>query len=168
MPLSLHTLAPKKGSRTKKFRIGRGYATGRGTTAGRGTKGQRARTGGRKRLKLKGLKQMLLAFPKNRGFQSMHPTVYAVPTERLLKSFQAGDRVDLEALKAKRLVPKSAVKAKIIGGTEIDKKLTLVDIMVTTSVKEAMEKAGGTIERTKKAKKDAAKDKKKEKKGKKA
>lgn len=77
---------PKKGSRTKKFRVGRGYATGRGTTAGRGTKGQRARTpGGRKRLKLKGLKQMLLAFPKSRGFNSMYPTVYAVPADRIVK-----------------------------------------------------------------------------------
>lgn len=155
MSLSLHTLAPKKGSRTKKFRVGRGYATGRGTTAGRGTKGQRARTGGRKRLKLKGLKQMLLAFPKNRGFQSTYPTVYAVPADRLLKAFQSGDRVDLDALKAKRLVPKVAVKAKVIGRGEIDKKLTFVDIMATASVKEAVEKAGGSFEST--AKKKGAK-----------
>ncbi|MFA5935505.1 MAG: 50S ribosomal protein L15 [Patescibacteria group bacterium] len=147
MSLSLHTIAPKKGSRAKKFRIGRGYATGRGTTAGRGTKGQRARTGGRKRLKLKGLKQMLLGFPKSRGFKSMYPTVYAVPVGRVAAVFTASDRIDLDALKAKRLIPKSAVLAKMIGGGEIDKKLTFVGIMSTASVKEAVEKAGGSFEK---------------------
>jgi large subunit ribosomal protein L15 len=159
MALSLHTLAPKKGSRAKKFRVGRGYATGRGTTAGRGTKGQRARTGGRKRLKLKGLKQMLLAFPKTRGFKSTYPTVYAVPVGRVLKAFDAGARVDLDALKAKHLVPKSAVIAKLIGGGEIDKKLSFIDIKTTASVKEAIEKAGGSFEKAPKAKTSKSKTK---------
>ena len=53
MSISMHTLKPAHGSRTKKFRIGRGNASGRGTTAGRGTKGQRARAGGRNKLKVK-------------------------------------------------------------------------------------------------------------------
>lgn len=144
MSLSLHTLKPSKGSRQKKTRVGRGYGSGRGTTAGRGTKGQRARTGGRKRLKLKGLKQMLLAFPKTRGFQSKHATVYAVPVKRLVK-FQDGDTVDLESLIAKRLVPKSAVLAKLVGNEEIGKKLTVVGIKTTASVKASIVKAGGTI-----------------------
>jgi large subunit ribosomal protein L15 len=167
MALSLHTLAPKKGSRTKKFRIGRGYATGRGTTAGRGTKGQRARTGGRAGLKLKGIKQMLLGFPKSRGFKSDFAKVYAVPVGRVMKAFQAGERVDLATLKVKRLIAKSAVLAKVIGGGgDIDKKLTFVDIAATASVKEAVEKAGGKFEKTKQKK--AAAKKADAKKGKKA
>lgn len=145
MALSLHTLAPSKGSRRKKTRVGRGYASGRGTTAGRGTKGQRARTGGRKRLKLKGLKQMLLAFPKTRGFSSKRPTVYAVPVKRLSK-YQEGDTVNLDTLKAKRLIPKSAVGAKLIGNEEIGKKLNVVGIQTTASVKASIEKAGGKIQ----------------------
>jgi large subunit ribosomal protein L15 len=164
MSLSLHTIAPKKGARTKKFRVGRGYATGRGTTAGRGTKGQRARTGGRKRLKLKGLKQMLLAFPKSRGFKSTFPTVYAVPVGRVMKAFSAGDRVDLDALKAKHLIANRAVLAKVIGGGEVDKKLIFIDIATSASVKAAVEKAGGSFEKTKAKKKAAsAKDSKKKK-----
>lgn len=145
MSLSLHTLKPAKGSRPKHFRIGRGYGTGRGTTAGRGTKGQRARTGGRKRLKLKGLKQMLLAFPKNRGFVSMHPTVYSVPVGRIMKAFAAGERVTLAELKKKQVIPKRAVLAKVIAGGEIDKKLNFIDIRSTASVKLAIEAAGGTF-----------------------
>ncbi len=146
MALSLHTLAPAKGSRSRSFRIGRGYATGRGTTAGRGTKGQRARTGGRNGLKLKGLKQMLLAFPKARGFHSTFATIHAVPVERVMAHFSDGERVTLEGLKAKSLIPKSAIAAKMIGGGEVTKKLTFVGIRATMPVKAAIEKAGGVFD----------------------
>lgn len=145
MTLSLHTLAPSRGSRRKKTRVGRGNASGRGTTAGKGTKGQRARTGGRNRLKLKGLRQMLLSFPKQRGFHSRFPEVYAVPMKRLMDKVQNGSRIDLKFLKDKKLIPKSAVLAKLIGGGAVSKKLTVAtEIRLTSSVKEAIEKAGGS------------------------
>jgi large subunit ribosomal protein L15 len=152
MALTLHTIAPKRGSRTKKFRVGRGYATGRGTTAGRGTKGQRARTGGRKRLKLKGLKQMLLAFPKSRGFTSKFAEVYDLPLKRVLPKFKDGDRIGLEDLKKHHLIPKSAVEAKIIGNGEADKKLNFIGIKATAGAKAAIEKAGGSFGAEKKRK----------------
>ncbi|MBI4139235.1 50S ribosomal protein L15 [Candidatus Uhrbacteria bacterium] len=150
MTLSLHTLAPAKGARKKSFRVGRGNASGRGTTAGRGTKGQRARTGGRNRLKIKGIKQMLLGFPKSRGFQSKFPTVYDVRVEKLMAAFSDGERVNLAALKARHLVPNVAARAKVIGGGNVTKKLTLVGLLATASVKEAILKAGGSVEPAKK------------------
>jgi large subunit ribosomal protein L15 len=146
MTLTLHTISSPKGARTHRTRVGRGNASGRGTTAGRGTKGQRARTGGRKRLKLKGMKQMLLAFPKRRGFASKYPTVYDVRIGRVADVFKDGDRIDLDALKAKHLVPKTAVIAKVIGGGTAGKKLTFVGIRATASVKDDVEKAGGAFE----------------------
>lgn len=146
MTLTLHTLKSAKGARQKKFRVGRGNASGRGTTAGRGTKGQRARTGGRKRLKLKGMKQMLLAFPKRRGFTSTHPTVYDMPVGRVAAVFQDGDRIDLDALKAKKLIPRVAVLAKVIGGGTVGKKLTFIGIRASASVKADVEKAGGSFQ----------------------
>lgn len=157
MSLSLHTLAPHSGSRPRKTRVGRGYASGRGTTAGRGTKGQRARTGGRKRLKLKGLKQMLLAFPKTRGFQSTFPEVTAIPTARLMAAFPAEARIDVLALKKAHLMPKSAVYAKVIGNGVVEKAFVLVGIRATASAKAAIEKAGGRFEAL--AKREAAKKK---------
>src|SRR5262245_32791510 len=126
MELSLHTVRPAKGARAKSFRVGRGNASGRGTTAGKGTKGQRARTGGRNKLKLKGLKQMLLAFPKLRGFQSRYPKPETVTLATLSKVFSGGERIDLKSLKAKELVSKSALAAKVVGSTSVDKKFTLV------------------------------------------
>ncbi|MBU1348728.1 50S ribosomal protein L15 [Patescibacteria group bacterium] len=146
MTLSLHTMKPARGSRTTKKRVGRGNASGHGTTAGRGTKGQRARTGGRKRLKMKGMRAMLLSFPKQRGFTSTHPSVYDVRIGRVILAFQDGDRVDLAALKEKKIVPKAAVLAKVIGGGPVDKKLRFIGIRATVSVKAEVEKAGGSFE----------------------
>jgi large subunit ribosomal protein L15 len=149
MSLTLHTITPAKGARKKSFRVGRGNASGRGTTAGRGTKGQRARTGGRNKLKLKGLKQMLLAFPKLRGFQSRYPKAQTVPLARIVKTFTAGERIDLKALKSKGLVTKSAGYAKIVGSDEVGKPLHVLDIAISASAKAAIEKAGGSIVQSK-------------------
>lgn len=144
MSLTLHTLAPKHGSRTKKFRIGRGQSSGRGKTAGKGTKGQKARTGGRSKLKLKGLKQMLLSFPKNRGFQSRYEKVAAIPLKRLV-AFGSGETVSLATLRQKGLVNRIDRSAKIVGGGAIDKKLTVVGVAITAGAKAAIEAAGGTV-----------------------
>lgn len=145
MTLTLHTIKPSVGSRQKKTRVGRGNASGRGTTAGRGTKGQRARTGGRKGLKLKGMRQMLLSFPKSRGFKSDFPVVTAIPLDRIVAKFSDGDRVDLAALKKAHLIPNRAMLAKVIGGGDAVKKLNFIGIRATTSVKAAIEKAGGSF-----------------------
>ncbi len=144
MSLSLHTLAPKHGSRTKSFRIGRGPGTGRGKTAGKGTKGQKARTGGRKKLKLKGLKQMLLSFPKNRGFQSYYDKPATVPLKRL-EAFKDGEKVNLASLRAKGIISRIDRAAKIVGSGEFGKKLVIEKVGMTPSAKTSIEKAGGTI-----------------------
>ncbi|MCC7357639.1 50S ribosomal protein L15 [Candidatus Uhrbacteria bacterium] len=145
MALTLNTIAPNKGARTKRFRIGRGEGSGRGKTAGRGTKGQRARTGGRKNLKLKGIKQMILGFPKNRGFQSKFTTVYSLPLKRVAEVYTATAKIDIRSLIAKGLLPKMAERAKLIGSAEVTSALTFVNIVASASAKAAIEKAGGTF-----------------------
>src|SRR6476469_8345339 len=67
--MKLNEIAPKYGSRKKRFRIGRGIGSGAGKTGGRGGKGQTARTG----VRIKGFEggQMPLhrRLPK-RGFRN--------------------------------------------------------------------------------------------------
>ena len=48
--MKLNTLKPNAGSRSKKFRKGKGHASGLGKTSGRGHKGQKARSGYSKKL----------------------------------------------------------------------------------------------------------------------
>ena len=145
MALTLNTIAPNKGARTKSFRIGRGEGSGRGKTAGRGTKGQRARTGGRKNLKLKGIKQMILGFPKNRGFQSKFTTVHSLPLERVAEVYTSTAKIDIKSLIAKGLLPKMAERAKLIGTAEVKSALTFVNILASASAKAAIEHAGGSF-----------------------
>ncbi len=145
MTLTPHTITPAKGSKSSKIRRGRGYGSGKGKTAGRGTKGQRARTGGKSGLKLKGLKQMLLGFPKTRGFSSPKPKVHAVRIGRVSESFGDGATVTVAKLKEKGLLPKHAVYVKLVGGGEAKKSLKFVGVRATASVKEVVEKAGGSF-----------------------
>jgi len=145
MTLTLHTLKPAKGSRTKSFRVGRGAGSGRGKTAGRGTKGQRSRTGGRKRLKLKGMKQMLLGFPKLRGFTSRYQKAVTIPLARLATMFEDGATVDLKALRAKRALNRINQMVKIVGSGAFAKKIKLVGIKTSVGAKAAIEKAGGSV-----------------------
>ena len=144
MSLTLHTVAPNAGSHERSRRIGRGPGSGRGKTAGKGTKGQRSRSGGRAGLKLKGMKQMLLSFPKSRGFQSLKSKLVALPVQRL-DVFADGTTVDLKALHAAGLLHRDERMAKIIGGTELTHKLNVVGLKVTASAQALIEKAGGSV-----------------------
>ncbi len=145
MSISMHTLKPAHGSRTKKFRIGRGNASGRGTTAGRGTKGQRARAGGRNKLKVKAIRQMFLSFPKTRGFNSPYVKAETVTLKRLAEAFTNVATVDLKALKRAGLVGKTALSARVVGQGELKAALNLVNVGTSASAKAAIEKAGGSV-----------------------
>lgn len=145
MALTLHTIAPKKGAKTKKFRVGRGEGSGSGKTAGRGTKGQRARSGGRNKLKMKGMRQMLLSFPKLRGFTSRYAKPETVRLDKVAAIFKGNEKIDIKALKSKGLVGKTAIRVKLVGATAPDKALTFVGIPASKNVRAAVEKAGGSF-----------------------
>ena len=145
MTLSLHAIAAKPGSRTPAFRIGRGAGSGRGKTAGKGTKGQRSRTGGRSALKLKGMKQMLLSFPKNRGFQSRFDKDVTIQVSRL-SILPDNTRITLAVLKEAGLVNRADRSVKILSGGTLSKKLILAsDVKVSKGAKAEIERAGGQM-----------------------
>ncbi len=152
MSLTLNTIKPKAGSRTKRFRVGRGEGTGSGKTAGRGTKGQRARSGGRNKLKMKGVRAMLLSFPKLRGFRSRYVKAGTVSLERASKVFSAKETIDLRALKAKNLLSRNASSAKLVGKGPVEKVLNFSGIKASETAKAAVEKAGGSFILPKKSK----------------
>lgn len=145
MTLSLNTLKPASGAKKQKTRVGRGLGSGRGTTAGRGTKGQRARTGGRNALKLKGLKRMLLGFPKTRGFKSSAVEIFSLRISRVQEAFAANAKVTVAELKKKGLLPKRAMYAKLVGDGEVTKPLVFIGVRATASVKDAVTKVGGSF-----------------------
>jgi len=144
MALSLHTLAPAEGRVTHAFRLGRGPGSGRGKTAGRGTKGQRSRSGGKNKLILKGMKQMLLSFPKNRGFRSLMDKVVALPVSRL-EQFDNGTTIDRKALNQAHLTHTADHRVKFIAGDKLTKKVIVVGIAMTEGARKMIEAAGGSV-----------------------
>lgn len=147
MTYALHNLRPARGSRTVSRRLGRGHGSGRGKTAGRGTKGQKARTGGRSGLKRLGMRRILLAQPKVRGFHSHRPRPAIVNLDAIDRAFGARAVVTPDALRQSGFIdalPKGGVK--ILGRGTVSKAFTFRDVDVSASAREKILAAGGTIE----------------------
>jgi large subunit ribosomal protein L15 len=142
--LSLHTIKPKPGSKKRKKRIGRGIGSGSGKTSGRGMKGQKSRSGasGFQRL---GMRKLMLATPKLRGFTSPHASASVVNLSALSEMFAAGDIVTPKILKQKKLVAKISDGVKILGDGDISIALTVRGCKVSASAEKKITAAGGTI-----------------------
>ena len=143
--MKLNTLKPADGARKERTRVGRGIGSGLGKTAGRGHKGSFARAG---KGKIKagfegGQMPMHMRLPKV-GFRSK---LKADVAEVFLYQLDRLDgEVDFAALRAAKLVPSTAKKAKIVKKGEISKKLVLKGLLATAGARAAIEAAGGTIQ----------------------
>lgn len=143
MSINLSNIAPAKGATKKRKEVGRGGK--RGTYSGRGIKGQRARSGV-SGLKILGLRQMLLATPKARGFKSIYPKLKAINISLLEKYFDSGEVVDYKKLLNKKIIDKKDKHYKILGEGKLTKKLTVFADSFSQKAKEAIEAAGGKAE----------------------
>lgn len=144
MALTLHSITPAKGSKKSKKRIGRGLAS-TGTYSGRGIKGQRARSGGRSGLQLKGIRQVMLATPKAKGFNSGRLKPEVVNVGDLSKTFAGGAKITPAALLVKGLITDGERGVKILGNGSISIKITVTDCAVSKAAQKKIEDAGGTV-----------------------
>ncbi len=129
----LNDLRDNNGARKGRMRVGRGIGSGKGKTAGRGQKGAKARSG----VSIAGFEggQMPLhmRLPK-RGFNNIFAKDYAEVNLGLIQKaieagkLDAGSVVDHAALKG----ASAKVSFKVAG--------------VSKGAKEAVEKAGGSVE----------------------
>jgi large subunit ribosomal protein L15 len=148
MSITLHNLHPTEGSTKPKKRLGRGRGSGTGKTSGKGVKGQKARPGHHcARLAFEGGQMPMPRRIPKRGFKNpFRIEAFPINVATLETTFEAGATVDLEALRAKGLVPKLVEHVKILGEGEITKKLTIKAYRASATAKEKIEKAGGTVE----------------------
>lgn len=142
--LKLHNIKPAKGSKHIAKKVGRGNASGHGTFSCRGGKGQTARSGS-SGLFIRGFKAQMQSTPKLGGFHSMNVKPETVVLSVLDKKFQAGETVNLEALKKLKLISKGTQSAKIVNGGELTKKLIVEGLKTTKSVAEKIKSLGGEI-----------------------
>lgn len=133
-------------SNKNKIRVGRGISAGRGKTAGRGTKGQGARTGKKLRPTFQGGQNPLVqAVPKARGFKTLRKPAQVVYLDHL--NDLAGE-VDNFRLFEEGYIKTPFHKTKVITRGELNEKVVLKIQAASKSSIEAIEKAGGTFEKT--------------------
>ncbi len=145
MELALHTIKPGKQAGKDKKRLGRGNSSGRGNYSTRGIKGQRARSGGKRGLKKLGLKPLVLATPKQKGFKSIHPKNQIVSLEDL-NIFQEGETITKELLLKKNLIDDTKKPVKLLSNGELKvKNLKIQGIKASKTAQEQIEKLGGII-----------------------
>ena len=129
-----------------KKRVGRGIAAGQGKTAGRGTKGQNARTGKKLRAMFQGGQRPLAqAVPKARGFKSLRTPAQVVYLDQM-NAFD-GKVVDNGLLFEEGYIATPFHTVKVIARGELTAKVDLKVQAASASVKEALEKAGGSFEK---------------------
>ncbi len=143
--MKLNTLKPADGAREERKRVGRGIGSGLGKTCGRGHKGSFARSG---KGKIKagfegGQLPMQRRLPKI-GFRSKLLNDTAEVLLYQLDKLDAGD-IDFAALRAAKLVPSNAKRAKVVKRGEVSKKFVLKGIAATAGARAAIEAAGGSL-----------------------
>ena len=144
--MKLHELSPAQGSAKAAYRKGRGAGSGNGKTAGKGHKGQNARSGGGVRVGFEGGQLPLYRKLPKRGFKNRFAVNYSIVNVEALNRFENGAIVDIEALKAAKLVRKELDGVKILGNGELTKKLTVKATVFSATAKEKIEAAGGKTE----------------------
>ncbi len=133
------------GARRKSKRVGRGAGSTHGSTCGRGDKGQNSRSGGGVNAGFEGGQMPLQRRLPKRGFNSL--TAGSVAEVRLSEIAKLNDKiVDLSVLKEMDVVPRKALKAKVIASGSIDKAVHLKGLLVTAGARSAIEAAKGKIE----------------------
>jgi len=144
--MQIHNVQKKHRNKKKKL-IGRGGA--RGTYSGRGVKGQKAHAGRKIRPELRDIIKKL---PKKRGYRFASIQDKPIPLDGavLERAFSSGERVTAKALVAKGIIRQEKgriPKIKILGKTTFSKKITISGIVVSKSAKDAIVKAGGSVDK---------------------
>jgi large subunit ribosomal protein L15 len=143
--MKLNTLKPAKGARTDRKRVGRGIGSGLGKTAGRGHKGSFARSGkGKIKAGFEGGQMPLRKRLPKVGFRSKINNDTAQVMLYQLDRLEG--EVDFAALRAAKLVPSNAKRAKIVKKGKISKKLVLKGVLATAGARAAIEAAGGQVQ----------------------
>jgi len=142
--MQLHQVSPTIKKKLKK-RVGRGGK--RGTYSGRGSKGQKAH-GVRIRPYLQDIIKRL---PKKRGyrFKSIKEKPVVINLKALEKKFKEGGKITPKTLLEAGVISRIKGKTpgvKLLGSGTITKKFLVAECQISQSVKEKIEKAGGSAE----------------------
>lgn len=144
--MRLNDLAPEKGQRKARKRVGRGVGSGSGKTAGRGHKGQNARSGGGVRPGYEGGQMPIHRRLPKRGFTNHFKSVFAIVNVQDLNRFEAQALIDEALLIKSGLVKGDRDGIKLLGKGEVQVPVTVRVNKFSESARQKIEAAGGKIE----------------------
>jgi large subunit ribosomal protein L15 len=149
--MKLNDIRDNAGARKGRMRVGRGIGSGKGKTAGRGQKGAKARSGVSVNGFEGGQMPLHMRIPK-RGFNNIFAKDYAEVNLGLVQKF-----IDAGKLDAKAVIDHAALKAaglarggkdgvRLLGKGAFTAKVSFKVDGVSKGAREAVEKAGGSVE----------------------
>ncbi len=144
--MNLHELAPARGAKKRRKRIGRGPGSGHGKTATKGHKGLLARSGGGKRPGFEGGQMPLIRRLPKFGFANPFRTEYAIVNVKSLENWAGGETVTPQAMVDAGLVKKKTLPIKILGHGELKQSLVVQAHKFSKSAEAKIQAAGGRVE----------------------
>jgi len=142
-----NNIAPARGSRRDRKRVGRGNGSGYGTYSGRGCKGQKSRAGYKMRPGFEGGQLPLIKrLPRKRGFTNIFRTEYSTVSVGKLSTFDSGSEVTPEQMVAAGLVKSLRNPIKVLADGDINHPITVKANKFSASAKAKIEAAGGKAE----------------------
>jgi len=146
----LSYLAPARGARHRRKRVGLGEGSGSGKTCGKGGKGQTARGRGKVARGFEGGQMPLHRRLPKIGFTSRRKTTgvnvfQLIDLAKLAAAAPADGSVTLDFLYSSGLARSKQQKIKVLGGSEISKKFIVEAHAFSQSAKDAIVKAGGEV-----------------------
>lgn len=146
--MKLHELRPAKGATHSERRLGRGEASGRGGTSTKGNKGQQSRAGYKIKMAHEGGQMPIQRRLPKRGFKNNNRVEYKVFNIGQIEDLT--EKYDIKEFTPENLYVNSLIaqfdRVKILGSGELKKAVTFRVNAVSQKAKEAIEKAGGSIE----------------------
>lgn len=145
--MKLSELRPKKGSRKKRFKVGRGPGSGKGKTAGRGGKGQTARKSGPVGAAFEGGQTPLQRRVPKFGFKSHFPkNLQVVNLGDIDKKFTGSAVVTSKEMKAAGLCRHDDEPVKILATGTLNHPLVIKANKFSDAALTAIQAAGGKAE----------------------
>ena len=144
--MNLHELAPAKGARKRRKRIGRGPGSGHGKTSTKGHKGLLARSGGGKGQGFEGGQMPLIRRLPKFGFTNPFRKEYAIVNLKSLDDMGGAGTITPQALVDAGLVKRTTLPIKILGSGELKKPIVVQAHKFSKSAEAKIQAAGGRIE----------------------
>ncbi len=144
--MKLHELAPPRGAKHRRKRIGRGPGSGHGKTATKGHKGLLARSGGGKRPGFEGGQMPLIRRLPKYGFKNPFRIEYGIVNLKTLAELETTEAITPEFLAKEGIIKRKGQLIKVLGLGDLARPIVVQAHKFSKSAESKIQAAGGRAE----------------------